>query len=40
MDEELAAHSCGGSLGFGAMRLTEFPLSFGLNPKNLDRDRP
>lgn len=27
MDGELAAYSCGGSFGFGAGRLTEFPLS-------------
>jgi hypothetical protein len=40
MDGELAAYSCGGSLGFGGIRLTEFPLSSGSNPENLDRGHP
>lgn len=40
MDGELAAYSCGGSFGFGAGRLTEFPLSSGSNPENLDRGQP
>jgi hypothetical protein len=40
MDGELAAYSCGGSLGFGATRLTEFPLSSRLNLENLDHAQP
>jgi hypothetical protein len=40
MDGELAAHSCGGSLGFGGLRLTEFPLSSGYDPENLDHAQP
>jgi hypothetical protein len=40
MDGELAAYSCGGSLGIGGIRLTEFPLSSGRNPENLDRAQP